>query len=152
MVWHETVKVGFSHVIVQVCLNWKLHHCTQPGRKDTCQIWQTSPWQALLHLPCSVCEPAAGAEGKASGNWLFAIYLWAERSAENAGPGHVVLQRGSFLKYVSSCAVAQILVALSHSCSLCIQHPSLLLLSSGLDFSYLKSDTSRIFVLFVTTN
>lgn len=67
-------------------------------------------------------------------------------------PGHIFLQRGFFLKYFSSSAVAQILVVLSHSYSLCLQHHSPPLLSSGLDFSYFKSDTSCIFVLFVTTN
>lgn len=67
-------------------------------------------------------------------------------------PGHIVLQRRSLLKYFPSSAVAQILVVLSHSYSLCIQHYSPLLRSSGLDLSYFKSDTSCIFVLFVTTN
>lgn len=131
------VKVGFSHIIVQVFLNcssiafskmgWIHAKCDKPAQRNpSC----SRPARRVSLLQVQKARPVG------AGCLLFTFEL--RDLLRMHSPGHIALQRGSFLKHFSSYAVARILVALSHSCLLCTQHHSLLLLPSGLDSSYLN--------------
>lgn len=120
-VWTESSSIAFSKV------GWTHGKCDKPAQGNPSCI---CPAQRVSLLQVQKARPVG------AGCLLFTFEL--RDLLRMHSPGHIALQRGSFLKHFSSCAVAQILVALSHSCLLRIQHHSLLLLPSGLDSSYLN--------------
>lgn len=129
-------------------------HSTRQGIKSVFTTKTEGNVQNLTNQPMPTCPSFTSfnmwncCRCRRQGQWeLIVYYLPLSREICWGCIIQVILcSREDALKDFSSNTVAQIVVALSHSYSPCIWHHPPLLLSSGLAFSYLKLDSSCLFL------